>query len=307
MGAGKYAAIRKFSLIYLNDLQKDRENVVTKKFNSKISKEDQELIKKKFKDKYDDYVDEDVNFSAGQSIELEKRVTLSDIEYPSVFDSTGKLNIEGANSFLRELGEIYNWKKYEPDIAPTKENELVLSDYSELLLHWMNGETIRELSEWVINRRNVEPDFLDRSEELRNRYGKNNRIYRANNSLDDANLSIQVLLERLSDIQFKLSKYFLKFSHTLSKERPLEVQVNDWYQYLEYGAIDDDVIWLEKMGYSRDDAIQIQKKIPGVIFKDELGERRIYKDTIQSSGKPELIQATKRIVQNYPEFFAEEV
>lgn len=307
VGARKFSAIRKFSLIYLNDLQNGRENVVTKKFNSKISKEDQKLIRKKFKDKYDDYVEEDVNFSADQSIELEKRVTLSDIEYPSVFDSIGKLNIEGTNSFLRELGKIYNWKKYEPDIAPTEENELVLSDYSELLLHWMNGETIRELSEWVINRKNFEPDFLDRSEELRNRYGKNSRFYRPKNSLDDSNLSIQVLLERLSNIQFKFSNYFLKFSHTLSKERPLEVQVNDWYQYLEYGAIDDDVIWLEKMGYSRDDAIQIKKQIPGVIFKDKLGKQRISKNTIQSYGKPELIQATKRIVQNYPELFSEEV
>ncbi len=44
--------------------------------------------------------------------------------------------------FLKELGEIFNWQKHESKIALSEEIYIVLKDYAELLLHWMNSELI---------------------------------------------------------------------------------------------------------------------------------------------------------------------
>lgn len=51
-------------------------------------------------------------------------------------------NVEEAYLFLKELGEIFNWQKYEPETASSEEISTILKDYAELLLHWMNSEPI---------------------------------------------------------------------------------------------------------------------------------------------------------------------
>lgn len=105
----KFDSIRKFSLIYLNSLQTENENLVTGQFNKKISLEDRELIKNKFKEQYGDYKEDDVNFSVDQSIRLVDRVKDTDINYPQIFSDTSELNVEETYLFLKELGEIFNW------------------------------------------------------------------------------------------------------------------------------------------------------------------------------------------------------
>src|SRR5699024_242557 len=53
----KFDTVRKFSLIYLNNLQNSRENVVTRHFSNVISSEDRESIRKTFKEKYEDHTE----------------------------------------------------------------------------------------------------------------------------------------------------------------------------------------------------------------------------------------------------------
>lgn len=60
---------------------------------------------------------------------------------------------------------------------------------------------------------------------------------------------------------------------------------NDWYQYLEYGAVDEEVIWLEQLGYSRSNAIKIVRSNVGAIDEDELGKKMVIKDQLESIGK----------------------
>ncbi len=297
-----FDSIRKFSLIYLNSLQTANENLVTEQFNKKISVEDRALIKNTFKEQYGDYKEDDVNFSADQSLRLVNRVKERDINYPQVFSDTGELNVEEAYLFLKELGEIFNWQKYEPEIASSEEISTVLKDYAELLLHWMNSEPISELCSLVIKRRNNDYDFLDRDRKIRKRQGINSGTPTMG-SMDESNLSIQVLMSALSDIQFKFSNYFLKFSQTVLKERQLVELDNDWYKYLEYGSISEDIIWLEKLGYSRNSAITIVKSKGEAIITDEFGSKFLLKNVVKSIDDTDIIQETEQIIKNYPALF----
>lgn len=301
-----FDAIRKFTLIYLNDLQKSRNNVITEHFNKGITSDDQSIIKRKFVEKYGDQVEEDVNFSVDQSIELENRIKSTEIDYPSIFNPDEKLNISGATLFLKDLSDIYNWKKYEPDIATDDENNLVLKDYSEILLRWMSGEPLYQLCDYVIKKRKTDYNYLDRSEKVRKNLGIIGNRY-DNGSMDEINLSIQVTLEALSIIRFKFSNYFFKFSCALKKELEVTMLENDWYQYLEYGAVDEEVIWLEQLGYSRSNAIKIVRSNVGAIDEDELGKKMVIKDQLESIGNKDINLETERIIKNYPDVFVEEV
>jgi hypothetical protein len=125
--------------------------------------------------------------------------------------------------------------------------------------------------------------------------------------MDEINLSIQVTLEALSIIRFKFSNYFFKFSCALKKELEVTMLENDWYQYLEYGAVDEEVIWLEQLGYSRSNAIKIVRSNVGAIDEDELGKKMVIKDQLESIGNKDINLETERIIKNYPDVFVEEV
>lgn len=300
----KFATIRKFSLIYLNNLQSDRDSIITKRFNTKITSDDQEMIKEKFQEQYGDQTEEDVNFSADQSIELREKIRSSTIDYPQIVDDNNQPNIEETYKFLMELGNIFKWSKYETEIYPPVQNMVVLKDYAELLIHWMRGDLMPQLCDFVIQRRGRDFDFLDRSQEIRNRLGINSR-FGMDKSMDETNLSIQVLLEALSKIQFKFSKYFLKFSRTLIEERQIDELDNDWYQYLEYGTTDESVIWLEQLGYSRSNAIEIVTNKIEAIVTDSQGDKLVLK-LIHEMHNPEIERETERIMMNYPDSFVYE-
>lgn len=302
----KFDAIRKFALIYLNDLQNASDNIITEHFNKEISSDDQMAIKRKFVEKYGDRIEDDVNFSVDQSVELEERIKETEIDYPPITSLDGELNIAGTLSFLRDLSEIYNWPKYETDIAANDENELVLHDYAEFLLRWMSGDSLYQLCDYVIEKRKTYFNYLDRSEKIRNKLGINGNRW-GNGSMDETNLSIHVTLEALSTIQFKFSNYFLKFSRTLKNELNTNVLENDWYQYLEYGTIDDNVIWLEQLGYSRSSAIKIVQSNVGATDEDVLGQKVVLIDRLKSIRNEEINLETERIIKNYPDVFVNEV
>ena len=302
----KFDTVRKFSLIYLNNLQNSREGVVTRHFSNVISSEDREAIRKTFKEKYEDHTEVDVNFSIDQSMKLEKYVKKTDIIYPHILDENGDLNTNSTYEFLKQLGDIYNWSKYEPELASSEENNIILQDYAELLLRWMNGDSLHQLCDFMIQCRKKELNFLDRSQKIRDNYGKINWCGRRNNSLDESNLSIYVLLKALDTIQFKFGNYFLKFSHALMKERQIDKLENDWYQYVEYGATDKNVLWLEQLGYARNSAFVIANSELDIILTDELGNKVLLRNRIEELESPEIIDETARIIKNYPDLFISE-
>ena len=170
----------------------------------------------------------------------------------------------------------------------------------------MSGDSLYQLCDYVIEKRKTYFNYLDRSEKIRNKLGINGNRW-GNGSMDETNLSIHVTLEALSTIQFKFSNYFLKFSRTLKNELNTNVLENDWYQYLEYGTIDDNVIWLEQLGYSRSSAIKIVQSNVGATDEDVLGQKVVLIDRLKSIRNEEINLETERIIKNYPDVFVNEV
>lgn len=99
----------------------------------------------------------------------------------------------------------------------------------------------------------------------------------------------------------------MKFSRTLKNELNTNVLENDWYQYLEYGTIDDNVIWLEQLGYSRSSAIKIVQSNVGATDEDVLGQKVVLIDRLKSIRNEEINLETERIIKNYPDVFVNEV
>ncbi len=60
-------------------------------------------------------------------------------------------------------------------------------------------------------------------------------------------------------IQFKIKNYFLKFS-----ERKIangqELVNGDWFEFVEYGTCNMSVILLQKIGFSRENAIYVNRE-----------------------------------------------
>ena len=72
------------------------------------------------------------------------------------------------------------------------------------------------------------------------------------------NALIASILETIEDsIQFRLSNYFLKFSEVYRVVHP-DAAFKDWYEFVEYGATDPLIIWLQKNGFTREAATYLK-------------------------------------------------
>ncbi|CAI2626123.1 hypothetical protein AKUH3B101J_10610 [Apilactobacillus kunkeei] len=87
------------------------------------------------------------------------------------------------------------------------------------------------------------------------------------------------------------------------KERQLIELDNDWYKYLEYGLISEDIILLEKLGYSRNIAITIVKINGKAIITDVFGSKFLLRNVVESMDDTDIIQETEQIIKNYSALF----
>ena len=124
--------------------------------------------------------------------------------------------------------------------------------------------------------------------------------------MNESNLSIYVLLKALDTIQFKFGNYFLKLSQALLKEQQVDKLENDWYQYLEYGTTDENVIWLEQLGYDRNSALEITNSEIDIISTNELGNKVLLRNRIEELKNSEINNETEHIIKNYPDLFISE-
>ena len=79
------------------------------------------------------------------------------------------------------------------------------------------------------------------------------------NTLDD--------IDRI--ILFKFANYFLKFSTESKKQSGKKDLANDWYEYVEYGTMNQLSILLQKSGFSRETASFIKKNKNEFISESE--------------------------------------
>ncbi|MCO1497285.1 DEAD/DEAH box helicase [Limosilactobacillus reuteri] len=240
----EYATLRKFTMIYLNDVDKGKKSVVWQKFSSAINHNTEQKITRAIKAKYNTGIERDINFSSDQSDKLKLEIQNDKLVYPEPI-LNGKWNLAGAFDLLNKMANIYNWKVYEKSdlgrINKDTGNFINLPDYTLLLMCWISGENLSDMISDFLRFKSSNIKFLERVHS------------NWNGSLASKNAFINLILDKINQvINFKLKNYFMKTTREICKHNNLETIDNDWYRYIEYGTISELRIWLQRHGYSRE-------------------------------------------------------
>lgn len=106
-------------------------------------------------------------------------------------------------------------------------------------------------------------------------------------------------IERI--IQFKIKNYFLKFS-----ERKMvngqDISNNDWYEYVEYGTCNKQVVLLQKIGFTRESAIYIYSQHKDKVATKD-GKIKAIKNSLLKC--PKISEEAKRVKYNYYDLFVD--
>ena len=232
-----------FARYALNMLLKDIINGTKSKlyrlFDKYLSEENISKIREHFAENH--YVQDDISTTADQIEAVDKELNLSQITYPDA------INYRNVFGFLQKLHKLFSWDKYESknDIG----NINCLKYFAVILQQWMLGFGMKQIIEETI-------DYHRRKGEIY--IARETVPY--DDSIEQKNYLINEILDHLErTIQFKIKNYFLKFS-----ERKIangqELVNGDWFEFVEYGTCNMSVILLQKIGFSRENAIYVNRE-----------------------------------------------
>ena len=106
-------------------------------------------------------------------------------------------------------------------------------------------------------------------------------------------------LERI--VQFKIKNYFLKFTERKIANNQ-ELKGNDWYEYVEYGSCNKVVVYLQKIGFTRESAIYIYSQHKDkIVVKDN--KIVMIKNSLLKC--PKVTEEVQRVKYNYRDLFDE--
>lgn len=286
----KYKLIRKFELILLRDIIKNRQSVVKSHFSDVLNKEDEKKIRSLFvKDEVKP--DDDINVSIDQTNLLVSKIK-EGLRYPNL-DYNGNPNYYDVLNFLQTLSSIFKWSKYEEELT----NPIVLNWYATLLCQWIEGKGIQYLTNSAIQNAK-ERMFSDKPKTI----WLNGNYERYDDSSLHKNLIIGETLQAIENIiLFSFANYFLKFSECYKKIYNIKEMQNDWYEYVEYGTTNMVTITLQKYGFTRETSLYIKQTKNGYI-KNVNGSIKLKKDLIQNS-KENVRSEIREVMYNAPELF----
>mgnify|MGYP005796049511 FL=1 len=274
----KYNFARYIMNALLDDIIDDKvDSLIFKHFN--LTKIQYETIKEQFKDKKST-VQEDLFSTSDQIVSLDNAIK-SGLTYPE------DINYKNIKNFLLKLYNIFNWGKYESlkDIGKIEK----LSYYPVVLNQWMRGFGIR----------NIIIEALKHSEKTKTVY-VDNQIVEFTNSIEQKNIVINNILDEIENVLlYKIANYFLKFSERLMKFYSTETLNNDWYEFLLFGTSNHVVIFLQKLGYTRETAVYIYHNLNNNLKINEK-EVLINKSIINNK---KVGKESGEVFLNFPEYF----
>ena len=231
--------------------------------------------------------DDDINISARQKQSLYQTVANTEITYPDNFNYYTCLN------FLRKLSQIFDWPIYEKSTLGKGER---LDYYTVILLQWMEGRGLHEIIRGAISH------YQEHGGKLVS-YDPTYHLEKYDGSPNHKN---QVINEAMKDIEqiinYKFSMYFLRFSEAIIKIRGEQALLNDWYEYVEYGTCNEQVICLQKHGFLREQALVLTKKPYSEFITYADGQLKISSEIFGIS-EGDLLDAFGTVIINYPEIF----
>ncbi len=265
-----YSLMRKFGLILLKDIKKNKTSIVFKEFESVLlaNCEDKSLIKQLFNE--DKMVtkldvikerlrqesltyDDDINTSHDQKKKLCAVMKSQKLEYPQL--QNGEAKYQDVLDFLEQMSEIFNWEFYEKKSLGAKNDDgtfKYLPWYATILTQWMNGFGLNSIVKFSLDdkarRTNAKIQYMGQLIA----YDSNNRIHRNVAMGDTLNVVDQIIL-------FEIANYFLRFSTEYKAQHNINGDMdNDWYEYVEYGSTNPLTIFLQRNGFKRETAQYIK-------------------------------------------------
>ena len=231
--------------------------------------------------------DDDINLAARQKESLYKAVKERRLNYPKSFD------YDTCVRFLEQLSSILCWDIYEKNTLGKGDR---ISYYTVILTQWMQGNGLHEIIRGAIKH------YKDSDGKIVS--------YEPVYHLEDYNDSPQhknyVINETMKDIEqiinYKFSMYFLRLSEAIIEINGKDALLNDWYEFVEYGTCNNEVILMQKYGFLREEALQLLK-IPYANHIVIDSQSIQIKKGLLAIVPDDLIENIKTIMINYPEIF----
>ncbi|NME42577.1 DEAD/DEAH box helicase [Lactobacillus agilis] len=163
------------------------------------------------------------------------------LDEPYIFGEIS--NWKDCRRILRILSKIYNW---EEEDKRRLGNVKRLEYYAVLMFEWIRSKPLSAMIQSTINyheKNKVEIRITPNSKEIF--------------SIDKAQHINYVINELLKDIdnvlKFKIKNYIINYLKLTDQED------NEWQNYLEYGTFDKTIIELQKIGFDRAIAMELNK------------------------------------------------
>jgi hypothetical protein len=289
----EYELIRKFSIILLDDIVKNRDSLVVKRFEQDglLTEESSTKLRMLF-DKSFQNIGNDINVSLDQTESLSEAI-ISGMKYPEFNEELGRFDYNDALGFLERMGRIFRWQQYERQL--TGNNGFTkLRYYATILLQWMSGKGLLQITNAALDYKNNNPGatVIENGQSV---------IY--DGSKKHKNIAIAETLEVIDNvILFSFSNYFLRFSAEYKKifgEDSLEGK--DWYEFVEFGSTNRLSIFLQRNGYSRDSAIYLMRHRQKYIITDGQGFK--ISNLVFQSENEGIVSESKDIIYNIKSLF----
>ena len=198
-------------------------------------------------------------------------------------------------NILKKLSQIFNWPIYEKGTLGKGDR---LNYYTVILLQWMEGHGLHEIILGAISH------YQEQDGKLVS-YDPTYHLEKYNGSANHKN---QVINEAMKDIEqiinYKFSMYFLRFSEAIIKIRGEKALINDWYEYVEYGTCNEQVIGLQKHGFLREQALLLTKNPYSAFVAFLDGQLKISSEIFEVSDE-DMLETLGTVRINYPEIFVD--
>lgn len=231
--------------------------------------------------------DDDINLSARQKESLYNAVRESNLNYPKTFDFNVCLK------FLEQLSSILKWNIYEKDTLGRGNS---IRYYAVILTQWMQSRGLHEIIRGAIEHYQQKGGSLVSYEPIYHLEQYDNSLKHKNQIINEAMMNLE------SVINYKLSMYFLRLSEAIVKIKGKDALKNDWYEYVEYGTCNKDIILLQKYGFLREDALLLSKPDFNMYIKIVDQSVKISNEIFQTVAG-NLYENLRLVKINYPEIF----
>lgn len=276
---------RRYALILLKDIIDGRDSMVVNQFSELLDAYTLEQIRMLFQDE-DMIPDDDINISPNQSTRLRHAILYERLKFPPANAPNRELSV-----FLERLCKVFNWDSHEKNFVKSVNEKGIhgsLLYYAFMLRQWTYGDTLNE----IIKRR---IDYICQSGKAISIKGKTVVFDRSdkthiNSVINDVVYTIE------QDLLYTLACYFMRFASEYRRLRPDE-QFADWYEFLEYGTLDGDAMYLQSLGFSRDCAFRILK-LEGLFDRKS---RKLNVNSVLARSQNAISEEIDIVRKNHPE------